>query len=390
MPSILLINENKIVSRLLQLSSQKNGYNFEEVTKLDTSGDSYDVIFIDSESYSTELLDEINSKLNFNQIGYIGTKQDSTPDGFDLVIEKPFLPTDFVNLINEKVITGSQQVVEDTLDDSSLELDEIEDESNLELDTIEDSSIDELLSMDSETDSDLKELDSLDLDKDEDLSLDSSTIMTTGIAESMEELTNSEPSDLAEMVNEIEDMSDIDDGLKLDKELEPSIEVNEELLEEKVDDLSDDLSTEDGAITELDDKNISDRFEDIESSTVGAVAAAALGTTAVAMASSNKSDKESIDDIDTISERDIKNALDENDISLEDTIEDIVEEEIISQETIVDGEETVVESNDVEQWIRDAVTKAITPQMIKKALDDMEVTVTLNFKNKNIDIDSDS
>jgi hypothetical protein len=42
----------------------------------------------------------------------------------------------------------------------------------------------------------------------------------------------------------------------------------------------------------------------------------------------------------------------------------------------------MVESNDVEKWIRDAVAKAITPEMIKEALDGMEINVTLNFTKK--------
>jgi len=91
MPSILLINDNKIVSRLLKLSSEKNGYNLEEVSTLDSSGDSYDVVFVDSDKYSDALMEQIESKLNYEQLGYIGIKQERAPEGFDLVIEKPFL-----------------------------------------------------------------------------------------------------------------------------------------------------------------------------------------------------------------------------------------------------------------------------------------------------------
>ena len=384
MPSILLINENKIVSRLLQLSSQKNGYNFEEVASLDTSGDSYDVIFVDSDMYNEELMNNINSKLNFNQLGYIGTKQGDTPEGFDIVIEKPFLPTDFVNIIKEKVITASpkSEILEDELTDDLSQ--ELLDEDDLELESA-DMNIDELLESD-ELDSDIS-LDELDTLDDTDLSLDSTAIMSTGIAASMATNENNNHTELADMVNEIEDMPELDEKIpqeQIESEkpvVSEEVLVEEDLLEELDEPIETSLDEEvkddnlDKSIeTSLEEEIVEEGELEVAPAIASVATGAALGAVATQVFDMD-------DEFDSLSENDIKDALSEK-------VEDTVGEEIISQEQTFDGEETVVESNDVEKWIKDAVANAITPQMIKEALDDMEINVTLNFKRKKEDSDS--
>jgi hypothetical protein len=54
-------------------------------------------------------------------------------------------------------------------------------------------------------------------------------------------------------------------------------------------------------------------------------------------------------------------------------------EEIVSEE-FSEAEEKVVESNDLEEMITRAVSKAITKEMLQEALNDMEITVTLHTK----------
>ena len=352
MPSILLINENKIVSRLLQLSSEKNGYNLEEVSTLDgTSGDSYDVIFIDGDKHSDALMGQIESKLNYDQLGYIGSKQETVPTGFDLVIEKPFLPTDFVDMIKEKVIgrdvdTTPEEIEGFDLDD---ETDVLLEEDNLELEDINEG-IDQLLESDELLESDALEDDisliSLDDLDDVDLSLDPATMMTTGVAASMA-ISDNGTEELAEMVSEI-DLMEVDD---------------------LADDLLDELSTEQ-----------EEPKEDIDTLAAVGVGAAAIGAIASQALETEdmpevlediQEEIATLDDIDDLSEVDLQEALGEE-----------VVEEIISDEIIAEGEETLVESNDVEQWIRDAVAKAITPQMIKEALDGIDVNVTFSFNSK--------
>jgi len=358
MPSILLINENKIVSRLLQLSSEKNGYNLEEVSTIDgSSGDFYDVIFIDGDKHSNELMGQIESKLNYEQLGYIGVKQETAPDGFDFVIEKPFLPTDFVDMIKEKVIAKMSQSGHSSNDevnniDMEDEIDMLLEDDNLDLDDINEG-VDELL-----TGSGIEDEISLDELDDVDLSLDPSLVMTTGVAASMVSSDNSNE-ELAEMVSEIDLMDE-------KEKLEP--------LDEHSDILSDEEIADEPKSLEA-DESIDTLAAVTGVAAIGAVASESLEADDIPEVLEDIQEEVStLDDIDNLNEVDLQNALGEE-----------VIEEIVSDEIVSDGEETVVESNDVEQWIRDAVAKAITPQMIKEALDGMDINVTLSFNSKKED-----
>lgn len=358
-PTILLINENKIVSRLLGLSCEKNGYKLEEVKTLDAKTDSYDVVFVDSELYSNELLAEIEEKLKYTKLGYIGTKQDNSPDGFDFVIEKPFLPTDFVDMIKNKVISGASQSDTDLLEEDDDDMDLLMDDEDLNLDTLDDDDVDELLKGDEEQLVDLDDLDSLDdADDNVDLSLDPTTVMTTGITDSMAlPDVDTDNEDLANMVSQIDDMPEdkILSEIDIDEKMEPQEEKEQEIIEQEKD----------------------------ESLGLDALVAGAGVVAAGALMSEVGKDREegvlAMDDIENLKESDIQEALGE---SVSEISEEIVSEELDQVE------ETVVESNDVEQWIRDAVSKAITPSMIKEALDGMDINVTLSFSSKKEDKDT--
>ncbi len=353
-PTILLINENKIVSRLLGLSCEKNGYKLKEVKTLDDLTDSYDVVFVDSDLYSNELLGEIEEKLKYTKLGYIGTKQDDSPDGFDLIIEKPFLPTDFVDMIKNKVIAGAVQS-DTNLSVKDDDMDLLMDDEDLNLDTLDDD-VDELLKGDEELFDDLEDLDTLDdVNDDVDLALDPTTVMTTGVAASMAlSDTDINNEDLANMVDEIDDMAEdeILSEIETDEKIEPEVVVEEE---KKSDSLG------------------------LDAIATG-VSLAAVGTVASQVGKDADKGASAMDDIDNLKESDLQEALGES-------VSEI-SEEIISEELDEVSDETVVESNDVEQWIRDAVSKAITPQMIKEALDGMDIDVTLSFSSKKEDKDT--
>ena len=353
-PTILLINENKIVSRLLGLSCEKNGYELEEVKTLDVKADSYDVVFVDSELYSNELLGEIEEKLKYTKLGYIGTKQDDSPDGFDLIIEKPFLPTDFVDMIKNKVISGASQSDTDlSVDEDDMDL--LMDDEDLNLDTLDDD-VDELLKGDEDQLVDLDDLDSLDdADDSVDLSLDPTTVMTTGIVDSMALPDDANNEDLANMVSEIDDMPE--DEILSEIEIDEKIEPQEEKVKEQ----------------EKKDETLG------LDALVAGVGVAAVGALASEVGKDKQEDVLAMDDIENLKESDIQEALGE---SVSEVSEEIVSEELDQVE------ETVVESNDVEQWIRDAVSKAITPSMIKEALDGMDINVTLSFSSKKEDKDT--
>ena len=353
MASILLINENKIVSRLLKLSSEKNGYEIKEVSTIDDISGSYDVVFIDSDSYSADMVKDLSTKVKCNHLGYIGAKQENSPEGFTLNLEKPFLPTDFVDMIKEKIISSTAKplfedegeddeidvgVEELLIEDDTFELDELSTDELSLSDDIEsdlDSDLDDetlLETLEDELDEELGEI-----DEDLDLSLDPSTMMTTGVVASM--AADNAPQELSEMVNDIDSM-EVDESLT-------------ELTQEK---------------TEYDMSSIA---TGAGIAAVGAMATNVLSDDAPEIIEDIKEEISGLDDIDGLKESDLQTALGEE-----------VLEEVINEEVVVDGEETLVESNDVEQWIRDAVAKAITPAMIQEALNGMDINVNLTFKSK--------
>ena len=395
MPSILLINDNKIVSRLLQLSSEKNGYNLEEVTAVDSSGDSYDVIFIDSDRYSDELLGEIESKLKYGKLGYIGVKQETVPEGFDIVIEKPFLPTDFVDVIKEQVIGNVSQNEESFNENENLEMESLDlddeadvllDEDSLDLDSFDDDVEDLLVNNNDQNDEiSLDDLDALD---DVDLSLDPATVMTTGVAASMA-MSDNNPEELADMVSELDEMNEeelkpLDEEITLESETESELEEPLELDSEEFEDELSELVKEEKE-QEIEETNMNTGALEVATgvATVGAVASQAFDSSdSIEVLEDKKTEDEisNLDDLEQLNESDLQDALGE-----EVKVADDVEEEIISEEIVSDGEETMVESNEVEKWIRDAVAKAITPEMIREVLEGMDINVKLSFNSKKED-----
>nr|EAK3888422.1 hypothetical protein [Campylobacter hyointestinalis] len=90
---ILLLNENPVVSRLISLSTKKMSYDFEEINAYDENLGHYDVIIVDSDTPAPlKILKEKCDKLIFL------APRNQSVDIDALILHKPFLPTDFLNL----------------------------------------------------------------------------------------------------------------------------------------------------------------------------------------------------------------------------------------------------------------------------------------------------
>ena len=429
MASIFLINDNKIVSRLLQLSSEKHGYLLEEKTLPEPSRDHYDVVLIDSDSYTPEVVETLRSTITFGKLGYIGAKKEEVPPEFDMHLDKPFLPSDFVTMIDthtaalesaspsaeeepeEKTVLSEEiDLEEETLSldieeevetkttpdiDALLEepadmpdleeelealdelenLDELEDLDELNLDDLaQESDIGVTAESEEETETALKdldktenalkELDALDEDLDNvDLSLDASAVMSTGIAEQfVEESAQEHQPSLHEVEEQAAKKSEKESGIDLgDAALAAGAGLAAAAAMTSEEEPEEELSSLDNLESAEDIEHESDYIEE----------------------------KLTVDDLaqefDTLNEEEVLKALNPEAAlseSAENTTPLHAAEEILHEEIITEGEETMVESNDVEKWIRDAVAKAITPEMIQEALQDMEITVKLDFKKR--------
>ena len=380
MPSILLINNNKIVSRLLQLSSQKHNYTLEEINNYTPSGDSYNVVFIDSENYDAEVWETLKGTLSYDRVGFIGDKTHTKPEEFDFVLEKPFLPTDFVNLMNEnfKVMTPEEEA---QINDELEEMEDVESEQELDLDSLEE----------------MEELDESEISlDDEDLESLSEDIvapipLTTGITDSI--VPSEEQEEIADIMDEIENMED-----------EVLEEMDLDALTDEVDEIVSDSIVDESMVKEsLQEVEIDEVEEEVEEkSTPVAAIAAGVTATVAAVTSAVDSSKEEVeeefedalnilDGVESIETEDdylkenehvVEDLAGEFDSLNEEEVEKLMAGEEIVSEEFVTGEEKIVESNDLEEMITRAVSKAITKEMLQEALKDMEITVKLQAKNK--------
>jgi len=391
MPSILLVNDNKIVSRLLQLSSQKHDYNLEEINDYTASESAYNVIFIDSEKYDEDALQALKETLTFDKLGFIGDKTTAKPNGFDFMLEKPFLPTDFVNLMNENFRAMSP-------DDEAVELDAMEElvvGDELDLDSLDEVDLDSSL----ETLDEIEEIESFELDLDDEnleelsdsISAPETTLMT-GIVGNMAQDESKE--ELADIVNEIDSMEEeVLEEMDLDELVEDTdvgTIVDDEMVKESIEEVE-------AAIDEVKEEVVEEESSSVVATLTAAVATTVAAVSAVASPRDEDVQEELeetlniLDGVEAIENEDdylkendhvVQDLADEFDSLNETEVEKLMAgEEVVSEEFSSD-EERVVESNDLEEMITRAVAKAITKEMLQEALNDMEITVSLKMKSK--------
>lgn len=114
---ILLFNDNPVVRKLVALSAQKTKDELSVVWSVDEiEGSEYDLLIMDDALYSDDTFESLNNKIDVKSKLLMATRGNAVPDGFDHVINKPFLPTDLVDLLIhiEKKGSGSSQVKEST------------------------------------------------------------------------------------------------------------------------------------------------------------------------------------------------------------------------------------------------------------------------------------
>ncbi len=99
---LLLLNNNAAVSRLIQRSAEKMGYHLDESDNYKKiPSEKYDAILVDSDCYDETKLEDIYSKNGGGAIIYIGQKGNPKPDIAHLLLEKPFLPTVLLGLLEK-------------------------------------------------------------------------------------------------------------------------------------------------------------------------------------------------------------------------------------------------------------------------------------------------
>ncbi|MDE7216532.1 MAG: hypothetical protein K2N20_00365, partial [Helicobacter sp.] len=102
---LLLINSNPIVSKLIKLSADKVNVDVLESETLDgIELNDIGLVFVDDKSLRKDLAETLAQKLPNAKLGFIYSKNSKKESGFHLYVQKPFLPTDFVELLKNETI----------------------------------------------------------------------------------------------------------------------------------------------------------------------------------------------------------------------------------------------------------------------------------------------
>jgi uncharacterized membrane protein len=97
--TILLLNDNPVVNKLVTLSAQKTSDKLEAIESIrDIKNTSYDLLIIDDTKYTNAILKEIKAKISFTKSLFICSKNAKEDKEFTSILRKPFLPTSLVEL----------------------------------------------------------------------------------------------------------------------------------------------------------------------------------------------------------------------------------------------------------------------------------------------------
>ncbi|ATE69150.1 TPA: highly acidic protein [Campylobacter jejuni] len=237
---ILLLNENPVVSRLVSLSAKKMSYDFEELNAYSENLGNYDVIVVDSDTPAPlKILKEKCDRLIF-----LAPRNQNVEDIDAQILQKPFLPTDFLNLLNNKdankhtsidlpMLSNDENPYADiSLDLDNLNLDDLPDENSLDINSegMEDLSFDD----DAQDDNSNKTLETQNLEHD---NLEQETIKEQTQEDTQIDLDLT----LEDGESEKEDLSQEHTALDTEPSLDELDDKNDEDLEIKEDDKNEDI-----------------------------------------------------------------------------------------------------------------------------------------------------
>ena len=109
---IVIINENPAVSRLATLALDKIGLEYAQIGNAGELDGPCDVLIVDSDSDAKDT----NLKQFANKILYLSSKNAPTFEGADRILPKPFLPTEFIAIV-EDLANKSKEAANEAKDD---------------------------------------------------------------------------------------------------------------------------------------------------------------------------------------------------------------------------------------------------------------------------------
>ena len=131
---LLLLNNNPAVSRLIKLSVDKVGYELDEFEDYGIVPlNHYDLIMVDNECYDEAELATLCEQSHCQYVLYICQRGSKKPEFANMALEKPFLPTDFLTLLEKiKNVLASLKPEESKSVEEEIDLSEDEPEVALQ------------------------------------------------------------------------------------------------------------------------------------------------------------------------------------------------------------------------------------------------------------------
>ncbi len=131
---LLLLNNNPAVSRLIKLSVDKVGYELDEFEDYGIVPlNHYDLIMVDNECYDEAELETLCEQSHCQYVLYICQRGSKKPEFANMALEKPFLPTDFLTLLEKiKNVLASLKPEESKSVEEEIDLSEDEPEVALQ------------------------------------------------------------------------------------------------------------------------------------------------------------------------------------------------------------------------------------------------------------------
>ncbi len=119
---VLLVNNNPVVGKQVTLSAQKTGDELQSAVSLEeVESGAYDLLVMDDTSFDEEQFAAFKERVTYSQSCFIGARNSQKPEGFTRVLNKPFLPTDLVEIFSNVSQSGSTNMPEDTSDDEPID-----------------------------------------------------------------------------------------------------------------------------------------------------------------------------------------------------------------------------------------------------------------------------
>ncbi|EAH8352919.1 highly acidic protein [Campylobacter jejuni] len=278
---ILLLNENPVVSRLVSLSAKKMSYDFEELNAYSENLGNYDVIVVDSDTPAPlKILKEKCDRLIF-----LAPRNQNVEDIDAQILQKPFLPTDFLNLLNNKdankhtsidlpMLSNDENPYADiSLDLDNLNLDDLPDENSLDINSegMEDLSFDD----DAQDDNSNKTLETQNLEHDnleqetikeqtqEDTQIDLDLTLEDGESEKEDLSQEHTALDTEPSLDELDDKNEeIEKQELLDDSKTNTLEMQEELSESQDDNSNKTLETQNLEHDNLEQETIKEQTQE--------------------------------------------------------------------------------------------------------------------------------